>query len=321
MGMMLARVADALYWTGRYIERAENVARLLMMTSEFCVELDGLDEGLAQAEWNGVLRGLLGADAPAIRYDSDTGLSLPFFRALLTDPLNPASVLYSVERARDNARSVGEALTREVYTNLNALGQQLRSLQESGLNDPASGNEAVDDIHRRILTLLGAIEHTLTRDSGWTYLKLGEAMERAQRTATVLRLKLPPLLMGEEHDGTLRYALARQLLLSLASLENFRRVHGAALEGESVGRFLIFDTAAPRALACCTERMLRALESLSKSDPGIVAAGRAIGRLRAELQYEEESVMESATDGSFFDRGLSRLFEAHDAITQHRRRA
>lgn len=317
--MMLARVADALYWTGRYIERAENVARLLMMTSEFCVELDGLDESLAQTEWNGVLRVLLGAQAPAIHYAPECGGSLPFLRTLLTNGLTPASVRYSVERARDNARSVGEALTREVYTSLNALGQELQRLHDDGLRDPASGIEAVHAVHIRILTLLGAIEHTLTRDSGWTYLKLGEAMERAQRTATILRLKLPPLLIGDEHDGTLRYAAVRQLLLSLASLENFRRVHGAALNGESVGRFLLFDTAAPRSLACCTCRMLGAYESLPKSDPGVVAAGRAVGRLHAELTYEEETVMSGAIDGSFFDGALARLYEAHEATTRHRR--
>ena len=316
---MLARVADALYWTGRYIERAENVARLLMMTSDFCVELDGLDEGLAQAEWNGVLKVLLGAEAPALTYSAEDGMSLPYFRALLTDELNPASVLYSVERARDNARSVGEALTREVYVSLNALGAELRCLQEEGLTDPASGHEAVEEVHRRILTLLGAIEHTLSRDAGWTYLKLGEAMERAHRTATVLRLKLPPLLMGEEHDGTLRYALARQLLVSLASLENYRRVHGAALEGASVGRFLLFDPAAPRALACCAERMRAYYAGLPAGDSGVAAAGRAIGRLHAELMYEQESVMDGVADGSFFDRALARLGEAHDATTRHAR--
>ncbi|RYG86889.1 alpha-E domain-containing protein, partial [bacterium] len=214
--MMLARVADSLYWCGRYIERAENVARLLMMTSDFCVELDGLDEGLAQAEWNGVLRALQGPKAPQIPYSPENGMSLPFFRALLTNGLNPASVRHSVERARDNARSVGEALTREVYTSLNALGQELQRLDAEGMNDPASGHEAVNAIHLRILTLLGAIEHTLTRDAGWTYLKLGEAMERAQRTATILRLRLPALLIGDEHDPTLQYALARERVLDRA---------------------------------------------------------------------------------------------------------
>ena len=317
--MMLARVADSLYWCGRYIERAENVARIVMMTSDFCVELDGLDEGLAQAEWNGVLRALLGPKAPQIHYSPDDGMSLPFFRALLTNGLNTASVRHSVERARDNARSVGEALTREVYTSLNALGQELQRLDEEGMGDPATGHEAVSEIHLRILTLLGAIEHTLTRDAGWTYLKLGEAMERAQRTATILRLRLPALLIGDEHDPTLRYALARQLLLSLASLENFRRVHGAGLEPEQVTRFMLFDTAAPRALACCAERMLRAYESLPSSDPGVVASRRAIGRLHAELQYEEETVMQGATDGTFFDTALARLYEAHEATTRHRK--
>ncbi len=116
--MILSRVADGLYWIGRYLERAENVTRLLLVTEETASEVVGLDEDLARAEWNDlrvIFPGPDREDAPP-RYPA--ALAQAALAELSIDPRHPYSVLFSLKKARDNARTVREALTIEVFVNL-----------------------------------------------------------------------------------------------------------------------------------------------------------------------------------------------------------
>lgn len=136
--MMLARVADALYWMGRYIERAENVTRILMVTSDFSVELEGLDDALAQGEWDAARAALPGASP--VKLGKTRGLTVPHIRSFLLDEDNPMSVITSLARARENARSIGEALTREVFTNLNETHRELRDLGKKGVRNAVQLN-------------------------------------------------------------------------------------------------------------------------------------------------------------------------------------
>lgn len=313
--MMLARVADSLYWMGRYIERAENVTRLLMVASDFSVELEGLDDRLAHREWEAVLDALPGASP--VDCGKGRGLVVPHVRSLLLDEGNPMSVFNSLARARDNARSIGEALTREVFTTLNEIHRELRDERRKGVRNPVGAHALAARTHLGILTLLGAIEHTLTRDQGWTYMKLGEAMERTQRSLLVMRVQLPVLAKIEhEIDPSLFYAGWRSLLLSLASLENYRRAHGAGLEPDTVTRFLLFDASAPRAVRCGVGRMKGYLSSLPAGDSGVRGAARIMGKLDADVTYDEERVMALDDLGPFLNDVLARLSEAHDLITR-----
>lgn len=313
---MLARVADSLYWMGRYIERAENVTRLLMVTSDFSVELAGLDDSLARREWEALREALPGAGR--VELGKSDGLTLPHVRSLLLSEANPLSVVNSLGRARDNARSIGEALTREVFMNLNETHRELRELGRKGVRNAAQAHDLAGKTHRGILTTLGAIEHTLTRDQGWTYMKLGEAMERTQRSLLVMRVQLPALAKLEsEVDPSLFYAGWRSLLLSLASLENYRRAHGAGLDPDTVTKFLLFDPSTPRSVRCGVGRMKAYLSSLTQGSAGPQGALRVMGKLDADVTYDQERVMALNDQGPFLKETLSRLSEAHDLVTRH----
>ena len=169
--MMLTRVANSLYWMGRYIERAENTTRLLNVANEFSLELENLDERRARAEWNCVSAGLptpvpIGDESKPI-----PELTLDYFNSYLLDESNPVSVISSLARARENARSIGETLTREVQYNLNEAYSQLAAHRKKGVQSALRASDIAAATHRAILTMLGAIEHTLTRDQGWNYPK------------------------------------------------------------------------------------------------------------------------------------------------------
>src|SRR5437879_3806928 len=112
---MLSRVADAVYWMGRYLERAENITRLLLVTDDFATETQGFAEDLAQAAWKDVLAILPFAELTA-PVSAFAPLSLPYLQAFFVDGRNPYSVHYSLRKARENARAGREALTVEAFT-------------------------------------------------------------------------------------------------------------------------------------------------------------------------------------------------------------
>ncbi|NNL85527.1 MAG: alpha-E domain-containing protein [Myxococcales bacterium] len=308
--MMLARVAESLYWTGRYLERAENVARLLLVTSELAVEMEGIDDKLAQREWDSLVAALPGADRSRLDYSPASGLAVPYVHSLLLDTDNPVSVLRSIDRTRENVRAVREALSVEVFLSLNTTYNELQRRTRRALVDPADAIEIVRSAHARILSIVGAMDHTLSRDEGWNFLKLGEAMERVVRTALVLHAKLPNL-MTEDIDLPLVYARWRTLLRGQASLEAFRRAHGAGLEPKEVINFLYFNPAAPRSLRCGLERMKNYLDRLPAATE-FTAPERIVGALLAETQYGDEVI--SRDPHLFLGRVVGELGEAHETL-------
>jgi uncharacterized alpha-E superfamily protein len=310
---MLSRVADALYWMGRYLERSENITRLLLVTEDFSSETQGLAEALAQSAWKDLL-----AIFPSAQVGAPPSAFAPLSQAYLVgfflDPTNQYSVHYSLRRARDNARSVREALTVEVFLALNETFRTLDGHSRRGLADPPSLRDALSAAHKGLFTIVGAIEHTFTRDQGWLFLKLGESLERIYRTALILRAKLPALVAAEPRaDVALYYTQWRTLLRALGSLENYRRSYGARLEPELVVPFLLFDPHSPRSLRYGTEVVKDHLERIGGGES--MPAARLVGRLHADLRYQDDRLSVAGADAAFLDRVVDTVAQAHDALT------
>src|SRR5436309_873679 len=243
---MLSRVADAVYWMGRYLERAENITRLLLVTDDFATETQGFAEDLAQTAWKDVLAILPSAELTR-PVSAFAPLSLPYLQSFFVDGKNPYSVHYSLRKARENARAVREALTVEVFMSIN---ETFRAVEAHGERRPdATGlRDALASTHKGLFGIIGAIESTFTRDEAWHFFKLGAALERIYRTALILRAKLPALTGGARPDQPLYYTQWRSLLRSVSSLENYRRARGAGMEGDLVVTVLPFTLAVgPRA--------------------------------------------------------------------------
>ena len=309
---MLSRVADALYWMGRYLERSENITRLLLVTEDFSTETQGLAEQVAQSAWKDLL-----AIFPSAQVAPPASAFAPMSQAYLVgfflDPANPYSVHYSLRKARENARSVREALTVEAFLAINETFRTLDALSRRGLTDLPALRDALGATHKGVFATTGAIEHTFTRDESWLFLKLGESLERAFRTALVLRAKLPALGAAEPRaDVALFYTQWRTLLRALGSLENYRRVYGARLEPDLVVSFLLFDPHSPRSLRYGAEAVKQHLERIA-GEPG--PALRLIGRLHAELSYHDGSAAPGGDQGAFLDRVVDVIGQAHDALS------
>jgi uncharacterized alpha-E superfamily protein len=310
---MLSRVADALYWMGRYLERSENITRLLLVTEDFSSETQGLAEQAAQSAWKD-LQAIFPSAQVAPPASTFAPMSQPYLVGFFLDLANPYSVIYSLRRARENARSVREALTVEVFLALNETYRALEADARRGLSDPPSLRDALGTTHKGLFAIGGAIEHTFTRDQGWLFLKLGESLERIYRTALVLRAKLPGLAASEPRaDVALYYTQWRTLLRALGSLENYRRSYGARLEPELVVPFLLLDPHTPRSLRYGMEAVKGYLERIGGGAEA-TTAGRLVGRLHAELCYREQPAGTTLVDPAFLDRVVETMAQAHDAV-------
>ena len=316
--MILSRVADGLYWMGRYLERAENATRLLLVTEELSTEVLGLDEELARAEWESLAEIFPGPPLPAERPDRPmrpAALTAMSLAALSVSPTHPSSVHFSLKKARDNARTVREALTVEVFVNLNETYQDLEAQAKRKITDPTTFRAALSEAQRGILATVGAIESTLTRDPSWLFLKLGESLERVFRTATVLRIKLPGLIQPEPKlDLPLVYTRWRGLLRGLSSLENYRQVSGARFEPLEVLHFLLFHPSAPRSLHSGVAAVKDGLDRLSNGAT-LTPPARLIGKLAAALAYQEDEVVERGTYVPFLEHVLAEVGKTHDALS------
>lgn len=298
---MLSRVANELYWMGRYLERAENLTRCLLVTEELSTEMRAFNEKLAQGEWN---------ELAAIFPGGVEGTTdLAHLRGFLAASGNPYSVLFSLGKARDNARAIREALSLEIFVTLNETYRALETHAGGGLADHADIRAALATTQTGLMSIVGAVEHTLSRDQGWLFLKLGESLERVYRTAAIMRAKLPDLLAPQpDTDIPLYYSQWRSLLRSLSSLENYRKLHGAHLEAGAVIEFLLFDPHAPRSVRFGAATVKAHIEELSGTRE-LTAPGRIIGRLHARLAYHE-----ALAALPLLDEVQAELAKTHDAI-------
>src|SRR5262245_10803642 len=311
---MLSRVADAVYWMGRYLERAEHCTRLLLVTEDFATEIQGLDEELAQAEWADLHSIFPGSRLGSAEFPPYAPYAMPYLTAFFLDELNPYSTFFSLKKARDNARAVREALTVEVFLSLNDAYHALEKYARVGLKDVPAFRDALSATQRGLLATIGAVEHTLTRDQGWLFLKLGESVERISRTALVLTAKLPALLVHEpKADIPVYYTRWRSLLRDLASLENFRAACGAEMEPDLVLKFVLFDQGAPRSLNFGCHAVKGYLDRIGRSEE-LTPAARIMGRLCSRLAYEDREVMRRADFMGFLGDVLGELERAHEAI-------
>ena len=265
--MMLARVADSLYWIGRYIERAEHLSRLsdVMLTAT----LDQNDAAVAVAQL-------------ALAAVGDAGERLqggsPYdaVRAMVFDREDVGSVVTSLARARENARQVRDQITTETWERLNLL--YLRSTGAKAEKDFAKSSSAY--LHEIIA------DATMSRGPGYRFLMLGVYLERAQLIARLL-----DVCFGERAGGrTLDDHLAQMSVLRMAcALEPYLRVYTSEIRPRYLLEFLLFDEEFPRSIRFSTSRIEEHLDSLTRHAEYAGRAGpeRLAGRLSARLQFAD----------------------------------
>jgi uncharacterized alpha-E superfamily protein len=298
---MLSRVANSVYWMSRYIERAENVARLLEVNLQFLTDFHG-EGGAALNMWEPLILSTGDQELFAQRYDVADSRSVTEFLAF--DLENPGSILASVYAARENARMIRDQISLEMWETVNELHLLLKSKNASRVWK-AGPQEFFAKINRASHLFQGLTASTYARNEGWEFIQFGKYLERADKTTRILDVKYHILLpSATDVGGALDTAQWQAVLRSASALEAYRRYYVREILPWKVAEFLIFSESFPRSLHFCVAQVdeyLRKILDETGTRPRSSAA-RASKRLLADLQ--------SLTIGDVLGKGL------HEFLTE-----
>ncbi len=281
---MLARHAEDLFWIGRYLERAEDTARLLNVTYHSSLEVSA---GASEHEPWSELLSLLYLDEEGADVDRDR-----IARFVVADRSNPGSIASVVGRARENARGVREWLTLELWEEINAFHLELAAM-DLGRALEARPYALCELIRRRCETIIGVATVAMPRTEGYHFMTLGQLLERAGITARLLSVWDTRLAgMG----GAAGFVEWTKVLRSVGAYEAYLREHHAMFDGSRVIPFLLRARELPRSVLYCLEVAERQLESLSHGPYGRSSL-RGIGRVRSQVEYADPDLLSGVALG------------------------
>lgn len=285
---MLSRVAENLYWISRYVERVENVARLLDVG--FHLELDAAGIGEA-ADGLGPIESVLTILACRETFlkthgpgDKDRETVLRF---LTFDRHHGHSILGMMARARENARCTQEALSGEAWSHVNRFYLSLCSAKAQR-RFAASPPRFFDGVKRACILFGGLVDSTLPRTEAFHFLQLGRYLERVNQIARILKIKMHGFGDAEPGaDAPLRIVHWSSLLRSCSAYDAYLRQHHETIEPQGVVRYLVLDADFPRAMRFCVARCLESLREIAgaNDEDADTEAERRLGRLDSELRY------------------------------------
>ena len=280
---MLSRTADHLFWMSRYVERAENTARLLSVAYDTSMLPQA--PGQARKAWQGVLS--ISELVPAYQEQHAEVTRDKVLHFLVQDESNSASIISCLRAARENARAVRGALTTEVWETHNQTWLEVGKQLDQGAfeRDPAQFFEWVKD---RSHLSRGVTQGTMLKDEAYRFLRLGTFLERADNTARLVDVKFHAVQSdfygaASEKDQEYDFYHWSAILRSVSAFEVYRKVYRDVITPERVAELLILRADMPRSLHACMKEVLGNLDMLGSSQSG--ETQRHAGRLLAHLKF------------------------------------
>ena len=276
---MLSSTADHLFWLGRSVERAENMARMLDVTQRMSLVKHAGDQSFQ--EWGAVLSSSGMYTEFLDRYEFVTADNVLNFMGM--DLTNPSSIVGCLSTARESARAVRGTISSEMWEALNHTYLEVRERTRSGIS-PARASAFFDWIKERSHLSRGITLGTMLQDDAFRFMRMGTFLERSDNTARILDVKYHILLPSlADVGGAADYYQWGALLRSLSGFEAYRKVYRDAITPRRVAEMLIFREGVPRSLRHCiaeVNRLVQLLDSSSRSE-----LVRRCGRLDAELRF------------------------------------
>jgi uncharacterized alpha-E superfamily protein len=295
---MLSRVAESMFWMSRYMERAENTARYLDVHFQLMLDLNKLTtvESLT-AYWEPIVLVTSGLDHYQESVKDYTAESITNY--LVFDRTNPNSIFSCVALARENARTIIESISSEMWEQVNNLYHFLQEAKIATVM--TNGYKFYQEVKNGVHLFHGITDSTLSRTEGWYFLQAGRFLERADNTARLLEIKfelLKPTEDQEKHDSA-EVIQWTAVLKSTSAREAFRKANLSKNDPVTVLQYLILDRMFPRSVYYSVSETEEALWKISGSSRHNYRnnADRLIGQLVSELSY--------LTIDEIFDRGLS----------------
>ncbi|WP_370324634.1 alpha-E domain-containing protein [Euzebya sp.] len=275
--MLLSRLAEHVYWAGRYLERAEGTAQMVRATTELYLDLPRS----VSVGWRPLLAvtGAEGSYEEVVRTDGTGAVATEEHQIvgfLTTRSDNPGSVLASITAARTNLRAVRALLPRRGWEVANSLF--LWATENDALAVPRRSRlDWLGEIVQRCHTVAGVLDATMSHDDAYAFLQIGRHLERADLTTRVIDVQAAILLDHRLGDGTLPYADVTWMgvLKSVSAMQMFRRVARAGVSGPRALDFLLCDSQFPRSVEFCLTELSRRLLELPHHDDAMAACAAA----------------------------------------------
>lgn len=276
---MLSRVADAIYWMSRYVERAENLARFIDVTHGMSLDMPRE----SSEQWGALIHAAGDHELFRERYGPPTRENVIQF--LTFDEENANSILRCVRAARENARGVRDAISSEMWEQLNQFYLTVQDGSQAG--EMGSITDFFQSVKNASHHFVGISVTTFSQGEGWHFSRLGRLLERADKTSRILDVKYFTLLPHAQDVGTPIDNLQWSAVLrSVSGFEMFRKRHHGITPTRVVG-FLVLDRLFPRAIKHCIDAADQSLHAISGSPEGTFwnVADKRLGQLRSELAY------------------------------------
>lgn len=281
---MLSRVANSIYWVNRYMERVENYARFMGVNFNLVLDLPGgIDE-----QWEPLLIATADNTAFYKKYSNPVREDVIYFMTF--DKSNPNSILCCLSEARENARTIRETITADMWETINTFYLWLKASSPEHLKDLEHMQEFFTRIRQSCQLFQGIVDSTFMRNEAWHFGQMGRYIERADKSSRFLDVNyfslMPENLQG---NTTLDLMLWNAVLKSVSAYnmywQTFRKINP-----QNIVSFLILNKTFPRSIAYCVRQTEKSLYAIAGSTPELGYANQAeklISKLRAEMEYTE----------------------------------
>jgi len=277
---MLSRVAESLYWMSRYVERAEDLTRLLAVSFNALLESKPDD---AKRGWESVVG--INGESPLFAELHPEANAQSVIHFMFWETLNANSIVSVVTHARENARGVREQISSEMWEAINRLYFLVRDNKRA--NEFANPTDFLELVRDRAQAFQGITSATMTHGEPYQFIRMGLYLERADKTIRILDSKYRYLNLFSASAAETSLQLIA-LLRSCAAFEPYRRASAGQLNAERVVEYLLLNHEFPRGVLFCTNRCQRTLEAVGE-DPTVPIKSdsprRVLGRLNADLEY------------------------------------
>jgi uncharacterized alpha-E superfamily protein len=314
---MLSRVANSLYWLSRYVERADNTARLVDVNLQLLPDMRRLDDQTLAGLWIPIVQSTGDETLFQSLHATVTGEDATEF--LVFETSNPNSIVSSITQARENARMVRDQLTVEFWEELNRLYLFLHSPAARRLWEH-NPHELLLEVKNSSLLLNGLANATVVRNEGWSFMQAGCFLERADKTSRILDVRhisvpekgTPTLVLQEDALGW------SAVLRSCSGWDAYRALHGAEIQPAYVAEFLLLSDSFPRSVRFCVRALDAALRRISGTagDRFSNDAEKLAGRLLAELSFSSPEDIFAVGLHTYIDQLQGRLNDIGQALFQ-----
>jgi len=280
---MLSRIADSMFWMARYIERAEDTSRILDVTYHTLLEQA---QHPYRLRWDPLIA-MAGEETRFRRLYEKTN-SQNVFEFLAFHPHNPSSIVQCITKARENARTMRDRISREMWEDINGL--YLMVTRYNAAEEIAAGpHRFCEKVKFACHRFHGVTDATLPHDEAWDFLRVGWSLERAEMTARLVDVQYHNLLEAgttAEAPGNHQWMA---VLKSVGAYEAYHRQYRSSIEPERVAEMLILHPQHPRSIRFSIQEVQSGLRAISGTGPGSYAneAERLTGKLLERLRYDK----------------------------------